>query len=71
MFLVLILIGVGMWAFRTLRVDAFPDLSNIQVQILAEAPGLAPVDVERLVTYPIETTLNGLPRVTQVRSLSR
>ena len=70
-FLVLILIGVGVWAFRTLRVDAFPDLSNIQVQILAEAPGLAPVDVERLVTYPIETTLNGLPHVTQVRSLSR
>lgn len=70
-FLVAVLIGAGTWALRTLRVDAFPDLSNVQVQLLAEAPGLAPVDVERLVTYPIETTLNGLPHVTQVRSLSR
>ncbi|MEO6055217.1 MAG: CusA/CzcA family heavy metal efflux RND transporter [Gemmatimonadales bacterium] len=65
------LLGMGIWALRTLRVDAFPDLSNVQVEVLTEAPGLAPVDVERLVTYPIETTLNGLPRVIQVRSLSR
>lgn len=70
-FLVLALIGGGVWALRTLRVDAFPDLSNVQVQVLAEAPGLAPVDVERLVTFPLETQLNGLPGVTQVRSISR
>lgn len=71
LFLVAVVIGAGVWALRTLRVDAFPDLSNVQVQVLTEAPGLAPVDVERLVTYPLETALNGLPRVTQVRSLSR
>ncbi len=70
-FLTLVLAGGGVWALRTLRVDALPDLSNVQVQVLAEAPGLAPVDVERLVTFPIETELNGLPGVTQVRSLSR
>ncbi len=70
-FLIAALVAAGTWAIRTLRVDAFPDLSNVQVEVLAEAPGLAPVDVERLVTYPIETSLNGLPRVSQVRSLSR
>jgi len=71
LFLVAVLIGAGAWALVTLKVDAFPDLTNVQVQVLAEAPGMSPLEVERLVTYPIETELNGLPRVTQVRSLSR
>lgn len=61
----------GLWALATLRVDAFPDLTNVQVQVIAEAPGLSPIEVERLVAFPIETVLNGLPWVTQVRSLSR
>ncbi|MEQ9398928.1 MAG: CusA/CzcA family heavy metal efflux RND transporter [Longimicrobiales bacterium] len=65
------LIGGGVWALRTLRVDAFPDLTNVQVQVLAEAPGLSPMEVERLVTFPLEVSLNGLPRVTEIRSTSK
>ena len=69
--LVAALVGVGVWSFRTLRVDAFPDLTNQQVQVLVEAPGLAPAEVERLVTFPIEVALNGLPKVTDIRSTSK
>jgi cobalt-zinc-cadmium resistance protein CzcA len=52
-------------------VDAFPDVTNIQVQILTQAPGMAPTEIEKLVTFPIETTMAGLPRLDQVRSLSK
>ncbi|HEU0077279.1 MAG TPA: efflux RND transporter permease subunit, partial [Longimicrobiaceae bacterium] len=71
MFGVLVLVGLGVWALRTLRVDAFPDLTDVQVQVLVEAPGLSPVEVERLATFPIEVALNGLSGVTQVRSVSK
>jgi len=65
------LIVSGTWALRTLPVDALPDLTDVQVQVLVEAPGLSPIEVERLVSYPVEVAMNGLPRVTQVRSLSK
>ncbi len=65
------LIVSGIWALRTLRVDALPDLTDVQVQVLVEAPGLAPIEVERLVSYPVEVAMNGLPRVKQVRSISK
>lgn len=65
------LIGAGIWALRTLPVDALPDLTDVQVQVLVEAPGLAPLEVERLVSYPVEVAMNGLPRVKQVRSISK
>jgi heavy metal efflux system protein len=65
------LVGGGIWAFRTLRVDAFPDLTNVQVTLLAEAPGLSPVEVERLVAFPLEVAVNGLPGVEEVRSVSK
>lgn len=65
------LVGGGIWALRTLRVDAFPDLTNIQVQVLAEAPGLSAQEVERLVTFPVEVSLNGMPGVTEIRSTSK
>lgn len=71
LFLVGLLVAGGLWAFQTLRVDAFPDLTDVQVQILVEAPGLSPVEVERLTVTPIELALNGLPRVVRVRSLSK
>jgi cobalt-zinc-cadmium resistance protein CzcA len=64
------LIG-GLRAFQQLPIDAFPDLTNNQVQILTEAPGMAPLEAEQTVTIPIETTMNGLPRVQQVRSMSK
>ena len=69
--LVLALVAGGVWAIRTIRVDAFPDLTDVQVQVLVDVPGLSPLEVERLVTFPIEVELNGLPRVVQVRSLSK
>jgi heavy metal efflux system protein len=66
-----IVAGAGVWAFRTLRIDAFPDLTNVQVAVLAEVPGLSPVEVERLVSFPLEVALNGVPRVQEVRSTSK
>lgn len=62
---------MGMAAWRTLPIDAFPDVTNVQVMILTEAPGMAPVDVERQVTWPIELEMGGLPDVTIVRSMSK
>ena len=61
----------GFFAWKKLPVDAFPDVTNVQVMILSEAPGLAPVDVEQRVTYPLELAMQGLPGVIQVRSLSK
>ena len=73
--LVLILAGLlacgGFYAFNTLPIDAFPDVTNTQVQILTQAPGLAPTEVERFVTYPIELQLMGIPGLTEVRSQSK
>jgi cobalt-zinc-cadmium resistance protein CzcA len=64
-------LGVGFLAWRNLPVDAFPDTTNVQVMVLADAPGLTAGDVEMRVTYPMEQRLGGIPRVMQVRSLSR
>jgi cobalt-zinc-cadmium resistance protein CzcA len=69
--LVVALIAGGIWGLRTLRVEALPDLTDVQVQVLVEAPGLSPVEVERLVSFPTEVAMNGLPRVKQVRSISK
>ena len=66
-----LLIGWGIYSFKQLPIDAFPDLTNVQVQILATAEGKAPNEVERLVTFPIEVEMNGLPNVTEVRSQSK
>jgi cobalt-zinc-cadmium resistance protein CzcA len=66
-----IVAGAGLFAWKTLPVDAFPDVTNVQVMILTDAPGLAPLDVEQQVTAPIELAMQGLPGVTQVRSLSK
>ena len=61
----------GTLAWKYLPIDAFPDVTNVQVMILTEAPGLAPVDVEQQITFPIELAMQGLPRVREVRSLSK
>jgi cobalt-zinc-cadmium resistance protein CzcA len=63
--------GAGLLAWKTLPIDAFPDVTNVQVMILTDAPGLAPLDVEQQVTAPIELAMQGLPGVAQVRSLSK
>lgn len=61
----------GVFGLRSLAVDAFPDVTNVQVQIAAEAPGRAPEEVERFVTVPIEISMRGLPGLVEMRSLNR
>jgi heavy metal efflux system protein len=60
----------GLFAFRSLPVDAFPDPSPSLVQVFTETDGLSPEEVERYVTYPIETAMSGLPKVEEIRSTS-
>src|SRR3954451_25000186 len=65
------LLGVGGYALYTVPMEAFPDLTNNQVVVVTEAPGLPPTEVEQLVTYPIERAMLGLPNKEEVRSLSK
>ena len=65
-----VVIGLGIQAFRQVPVDAFPDVTPIQVNIYTESPGLAAEDVEKLLTTPIEGGMAGLPGVEEVRSVS-
>src|SRR5215216_1364268 len=67
----LLLVGGGLWALANLNVDAFPDLTPNQVQVITVAPGLSPNEVENLVSYPMETAMMGLPRTRGVRSISK
>jgi cobalt-zinc-cadmium resistance protein CzcA len=61
----------GVLAWKALPIDAFPDVTNVQVMILTDAPGLASVDVEQRVTFPVELAMQGLPKVRQIRSMSK
>lgn len=67
--LAFILFGFGIQAVRDLSVDAFPDVTNIQVQIATDAPGRPPEEVERFITIPLEIGMTGLPGLTEMRSL--
>lgn len=62
---------VGVMAFESIPIDAYPDVTNIQVQVLTDAPGLSPVEVERFSTYPLEIQMTGLPGLAEIRSLSK
>lgn len=64
------IIAGGVATFRTMPVDAFPDVTPTLVQVFTETDGLAPEEVERYVTFPVETSMNGLPRIEEVRSTS-
>ena len=64
-------IATGVMAYRELPVEAFPDLTNNQVVVVSESPGLAATEVEQRVTYPIETALMGVPGAEEVRSISK
>lgn len=71
--IVIILLGVcllGIQQYQKLPVDAFPDISPIMVPVFAEAHGMAPEEIERLITIPIESAMNGLPGVKQLKSTS-
>ncbi len=67
----LALAGFGLRAATHLSVDAFPDVTNVQVQVATEAPGRSPEEVERFVTVPLEIAMTGLPGLTEMRSLNR
>ena len=67
----LILTGFGWLSLRQIPIDAFPDVTTVQVQVLATAGGMSPPDMEKLVTRPIEIELAGLPKLTEVRSVSK
>lgn len=66
----LVIVGLGVRAFVQVPVDAFPDVTPNQVNVYTESPGLAAEDVEKLLTFPIETAMAGLPGVEQIRSVS-
>ena len=66
-----VIIGVGLWSYQKLPIDAVPDITNVQVQINTAAPGYSPLESEQRITYPVETALAGLPELSYTRSLSR
>ena len=68
---VLLVGALGVRVAQQLPIDAVPDVTNVQVQVLTNAPSLGPVEVEQYVTVPVEAVMSGLPHVEQVRSLSR
>ncbi len=68
---VLAIIAGGIYSLQHIPFDAFPDLTGTRVEVITVAPGMAPEDVERLVTYPIEATLMGVPGAQSVRSVSK
>ncbi|HKL20374.1 MAG TPA: efflux RND transporter permease subunit, partial [Tichowtungia sp.] len=63
-------VALGAWEYKRLDVEAFPDVSPVMVPVFAEAGGMAPEEVEQLIAYPIETAMNGLPDVKQIKSTS-
>jgi len=66
-----IAVAVGVHSLFRLPIDAVPDVTNVQVQVLTESSGLAPEEVEQFVTFPIETAMSGLPRIEEIRSLTK
>jgi heavy metal efflux system protein len=67
----LVLLGFGILAVKQIPIDAFPDVTNVQVQVIATAGGMSPPEAEKLVTRPIEMQMGGLPRLTEIRSVSK
>jgi len=66
-----VMVGLGVRAMLRLPIDAVPDVTPNQVLVLTQAPGLGPLEVERFITFPVETAMSGLPGITDIRSVSR
>ncbi len=67
----LVLVGIGVFSALRLPIDAVPDITNVQVQVNTSVPALAPEEIEKLVTFPIENEMAGIPGLTELRSLSK
>jgi cobalt-zinc-cadmium resistance protein CzcA len=67
----LLIAGMGVYSALNLPIDAVPDLTNVQVQVITEAPALSPLEVETLLSFPVEGAMSGLPSVEQIRSISK
>jgi cobalt-zinc-cadmium resistance protein CzcA len=68
---VLVMVAFGVYSYMHLPIDAFPDMTNVQVEILGNAPSLSALEIERFVTYPIEMAMRGLPDVVLMRSITK
>ncbi|HJQ36883.1 MAG TPA: CusA/CzcA family heavy metal efflux RND transporter, partial [Thermoanaerobaculia bacterium] len=68
---VAIVAGAGIYSLQHLPIDAVPDVTNVQVQVLTAAPSLAPLEIERQITFPVEVAMSGLPDIAEIRSISR
>lgn len=71
MLLAIVILGLGAFSAATIPIDAVPDLTNVQVQILTNSPSLGPVEVEQFITFPVENAMSGIPNVSEIRSISR
>ncbi len=69
--MVAIMIGAGVYNLIRLPIDAVPDVTNVQVQVLTAAPSLAPLEIERQITFPVEVAMSGLPDIAEIRSVSK
>lgn len=73
--IVLLLVGImaaaGFYSLQNLPIDAVPDVTNVQVQVLTAAPSLAPLEIERQITFPVEVAMSGLPDIEEIRSVSK
>ena len=69
--MVLIMVGAGLYSLINLPIDAVPDVTNVQVQVLTAAPSLAPLEIERQITFPVEVAMSGLPDIEEIRSVSK
>jgi len=67
----LVLICSGIWSMAKVPIDAVPDITNNQVQVITQAPDLGTEEIEQFVTYPVELALSNLPEVQEIRSVSR
>jgi len=70
-FAALVIVVFGFYSYLKLPIDAFPDVTNIQVEVISHADGLSAVEIERNVTYPIEMAMRGLPDIEQLRSVTK
>lgn len=74
-FLIIVLVGLmaigGVFSALALPIDAVPDMTNVQVTVVTEAKTLSPLEIERYITFPVERTMSGLPRVEEIRSVSK